>query len=925
VPEFARPEWLILLAALPVFVFLRLRAGLGEGRFKRVAGTVLRSAAFGALALALAGPLKGDYSARTDVMFALDYSHSIGRETADRALAFVNQAIETKDPKTRMGLVVFGADASVEVLLRREAEPAQGISAQVERGGTNIARALEVAMAAFPPGGHKRVVLLSDGRENLGRAAAAAAVARSLGVEVYAVPLGKEAVDNEIHIQGINAPHRVSTHEPFEVQVALHSQKAAQAHLEIMRNGGFLREAALELKPGVNLYTFIQQMPEAGLYEYEAVVNSLADGMQENNRYQAFVEVSGAPRVLHAVGESGWGRYVTEALRTQGLAVDEMPGSALPTTMHQLLDYELVILNNVSGFDLSMAKMELLERYVRDAGGGLIMLGGDKSYSAGGYYGTTIERLLPVDMDVKTKVDIPSLAVTVIIDKSGSMSVEAKGERKIEIAKSAAFSAVELLNPFDRVGVLAFDTKYEWSVPLMEAGDRARIAEKLGGMRAGGGTNLFTALQEGHRAMRGERAKVRHLIILSDGLTEEEEAFEALCRAIAADGITITTVAFGHDANVPLMQRIADWGKGRFYFTDDPLKIPRIFTTETIVVSRGLIVEEQVEPRLRYPGEMLEGFAPDAYPPLSGYILTFAKPSAQVLLSARRGDPLLVTWRYGLGKAAAFTSDMSARWGSRWVAWPEFGRLTGQMARWAMRRRGNERLVPSFTWSGNRGEVVVDVLDRDDRFINGLELEASLVDPERRTTRFSLGQISPGRYRGEFKVVRSGRYYLNLSGSVEGVRVGPRTFGLVVPYSPEYLDLGVDTALLAGVAKATGGKVLELSSASLAAAVASQPRRVALRWRLWRPLLLAALLLLVLEIAVRRLVLPEAWRARWRVLRDRRRETLEAEPEYEELEEAIVRARRQHLEALSLRTPYWPEDPASRARLYLATLKQRSR
>ena len=219
----------------------------------------------------------------------------------------------------------------------------------------------------------------------------------------------------------------------------------------------------------------------------------------------------------------------------------------------------------------------------------------------------------------------------------------------------------------------------------MEAGDRGRIAEKLGGMRAGGGTNLLTALQEGYRAMRGgarQGAPPHHSLrrpyrgrrslrgpLPGHRRRRHHHHHRGLRR---------------HDANIPLMQRIAGWGKGRFYFTDDPLKIPRIFTTETIVVSRGLIVEEQIEPRLSYPGEMLEGFAPNAYPPLSGYILTFAKPSAQVLLAAERGDPLLVTWHYGLGKAGGlylghvralgravgWCGPSSAAWPARWRAGP---------------------------------------------------------------------------------------------------------------------------------------------------------------------------------------------------------------------------------------------------------------
>jgi Mg-chelatase subunit ChlD len=925
VPDFAQPAWLLLLLLVPVLMLLRLRAGVVEGRVKRLLGILLRCLALVALIVALAGPLKNSYSRHTDVVFVLDVSRSIDRETAAQALGFVNRALAAKDPAARMGLVVFGADAAVEVLLRRAAEPVREISADVKRGGTDIGRALEVAVGAFPSGEHRRVVLLSDGRENLGRARSAAAAARSIGVEIFTIPLEKAAVRDEVYVQNISAPPWVRVHEPFKVQITLHSKRSARAHLVIMRNGATIHDADLSLKPGVNVFPLVEQASRAGLYEYEAVVNSEQDGVVENNRYQTFVQVRGAPKVLHAVGEPGWERYVTAALVAQGLIVDEVPGTALPASMHKLVDYDLVILNNVSGFDLSLAKMELLEEYVRDAGGGLINLGGDKSYSAGGYYGTPVERLLPVTMDVKSAVKIPSLAVIILIDKSGSMSSQSQGEEKLSIAKIAASAAIEVLNPLDRVGVLAFDAGHEWSVPPTEVGDRHRIVEKLGRLGAGGGTDLFLALQEAHRVMGQQQAKMKHLIVLTDGLTNTGADFEGLSRRIAGDGITVSSVAFGADADRALLEKIAAWGRGRFYYTDDPQNIPRIFVSETMVVSRDLIVEEDTRPTLVYPSEMVEGFGPESFPPLGGYLRTFAKPAAQVILSAREQDPLLVSWRYGLGKSVAFTSDLAGRWGQQWVGWSEFARFVSQMARWTMRRSGTESLLPTFRWQGQRGEILVDVLDRDDRFINGLEMQAAVADPERNTSRFSLQQIAPGRYRGEFAVSGAGRYYVSLSGSAGEVRVGPKTFGLAVPYSSEYLGMGVDREHLRDLAAATGGRLLPLTSASLAAVTAANPQAVGHRWRIWWPLFVAALVLLMFEVAVRKVALPESWRLRWQRLRDRPRHTIEDEPEYEELRATIAKVREQHLEALRGRIHYRPDDPGVRARLYLASFKSSGR
>jgi Mg-chelatase subunit ChlD len=920
-PEFAQPAWLAVIAVMAVLVVVTARRA-GRARARLVAAGVLRVLALAALAIALAGPLASSSARQAEVVIALDVSSSISRETVAGALDFVNRARESA---ARVGLVVFGADAQVESLVASGAEPVREIGSRVARSGTDIGRAIEVAVGAFQAAAHRRIVLLTDGRENLGDARAAAAVARSLGVEIDAVALENPARRGETWLQGMTVPPQVRPHEPYSVQAVVMSSLPTRGHLVIARNGVVLRDAAVELKPGPNVYTIVDQSDQAGLQEYEATIDSEADGEPENNRYQAFVQVTGAPRVLHVVGGPADGRYVSAALRAQGLAVDEGPASALPASLHELAGYDLVILDNVPGFDLSLARMELLERYVRDAGGGVVMIGGDKSYGAGGYLGTPVERLLPVTMNVKTEVKIPSLSVVFVLDRSGSMAVKAGDEDKLTIAKRAALSSIDLLNQLDRVGVLAFDSGREWVVPPTEVGVRQPIAERLRDLKVGGGTSLYPAVEEAHRVLRQERAKLKHLIVLSDGLTEGEKNFDGLAERIAADGITISTVAMGADSDKELMSRLATLGRGRYYHTDDPANVPRIFTAETLAITRDLVVEGNIRPRAVQEGEPIEGFGAGAFPVLRGYQRTYARPAAQVLLAAGDDDPVLASWRYGLGKAVAFTSDLSGRWGRHWVQWPDFGRFIAQTARWTMRRRGGESFVPRFEWRGQRGEMSVDVLDRNDRFVNGLKLEASVLDPSGPARRVALEQVAPGRYRGEFPVPRPGRYIITFTGRDGDTAIGASTFGLAVPYSPEYLDLGADRKLLRDIAGLTGGRLLELSGGGVEAVTTLPPEARGPLARVWWPFLLAALVLLVAEVAVRRVTLPEAWRARWRSWRGARGEEQAPEPEYEELRATIARERARNLAAMPDGAALNADDPTVRARLYMAAGRGRGR
>ncbi len=270
----------------------------------------------------------------------------------------------------------------------------------------------------------------------------------------------------------------------------------------------------------------------------------------------------------------------------------------------------------------------------------------------------------------------------------------------------------------------------------------------------------------------------------------------------------------------------------------------------------------------------------------------------------------------------AFTSDLAARWGRRWVTWPEFPRFAAQMARWTMRRAGTDKLLPEFHWNASRGEIVIDALDRNDRFINGLDMQALIVDPASRTHRLALEQTSPGRYRGEFAVPQSGRYYFNVRGTAGEASVGPTTFGLAVPYSTEYLNLGVDHELLEDIASATQGQVLSLSARSLPAILAPPGDAMTHRARVWWPLLLAALVLLIVEIMVRRIALPERWQLLLRRAAKRPADRDTGEPGYDELVASIASMREKHLAALREHGRNDLDDPAVRARLYLSSRRR---
>ena len=816
---------------------------------------------------------------QANVVFALDLSHSVSAAVRKQALDFIRAVSGAKRTQDGVGLVVFGADAYLEHgVARRFSLP--DIASEVDGSATNVARALQVSATGFPTEGAKRLVLISDGNENVGSAAEAVLIARSLGVSVFPVPLGRGQQEFEVRVENLIAPKQVRMGTPYYVEAVVFSSIEAPASLELFREGSFVARQEVVLRPGKNRHRFSEQVGDEGMQLYQIIVNSPHDTMAENNHWQTFTEIQGRPKVLRLYDPPDQETPLVQALRQQGLDVRSLPWQDLPHMLGDYLEYAALVFDNVPGFGISVSQMEVLERYVRDMGGGVLMLGGEKSFGAGGYYRTPLEKILPVDMDVPTKVSIPSLAMVMVIDRSDSMGSSVSGApssgfgdrtTKLEVAKIAAFSSMKLLNPFDKVGVLAFNAEWNWSVPMSEAGKREQIAGRLAALTHGGGTDLFKALQEGLGTLREVPAVKKHLIALSDGLTPNME-FELLMRDAVADNITVTTVALGQDADRTLMDAIAHWGKGRSYYTDDALNIPRIFTAETILVSRSLIEEGAFQPLLQRNHELLRGVGIDGAPPLHGYVVTYGKPAAEILLTTPNDDPLLAVQRYGLGHTAAFTADLGPRWGKDWLSWPQFGPFAAQLVRWVQRTGTPESVDVQVDVLDGQAIVQADVYDPDDRFVNRLDLQGSRVlTPEKDTLPLEMEQTAPGRYQGRFAVSGRGEYLLSLVGRQGEATIGPITVGIALPYSAEYLGLDANRPLLARLAERTGGQLLQADAPEEAAGVLFSPPQEAgpsaARGRplkdFWPWFVLAALCVFVAEIAVRQISLPAAWTARW--------------------------------------------------------------
>ena len=822
----------------------RLRAPSSAGDRWALA---LRCALIIILCAALLRPTIPRWVDRMNVVFLMDLSDSVSLAARERAYRFVAEAGKFMKSGDRNSVIGFGEQAVVDQPLA--GRPAiERPKAQVNGSGTNIFQALQLALAMLPPGQANRIVMLTDGRQNAGNALAGAQAVKDAGADIYYVP-APLTFSQEVVAEAMVLPHEVKFGEPFQARVVVWSHKDTEGRLSLFRNGEFLGSQVVRMTAGKNVFSYRQSLDASGIHVYQAAMEVEGDTIEDNNRAVGAVVVRGRPQVLLADRDRSHAQSLAGALRSQNIDVTVVEPPQIPTDLAGLQKYDGLVLSNVSSLKLTRQQMGYIRDYVRDYGGGLVMIGGEESFGLGGYYRTPVEEALPVTMEVKQKVEIPSLAVVLSIDRSGSMAMSTDEKvTKLDLAKEASHLVVDLLDERNEVGVMSWDTEFIWDASVRAARDKAAIHHAIATIKAGGGTDGYPALKESYQVLFERPALLKHVIFLSDGQMTRGD-FQGLLRRMAKDKITVSTVAIGKDADVQLMVDVAKWGKGRFYYTEDSQTIPRIFTLETQLASKASLVEQPFKPQLTSPGhEAIQEIDWKSVPPLGGYVASSLKATADLVLMSHQEDPVLATWRYGLGRSVAFTSDAKAKWGVLWLRWREFNRFWSQLIRWTLRSGSRSDTVAIVERRENMGEIVVDAVDPKGEFINFLDSQVGVVAPNRERTVIDLEQVGPGRYRGRFPAGQEGVYLVGMSQRRNERVVGSQLAGLVVPYAQELRDLGVDETLLRELAELTGGGPVEKPPD----AFLKSRRESRIAVDVWPWLVGLAAVLLVPDIALRR-------------------------------------------------------------------------
>jgi Mg-chelatase subunit ChlD len=794
---------------------------------RRWSALVLRSFVLIAVVLTLAEIKFVRTSDQLTVIYVLDQSASVPREQRLQMIRYVNAEIEEHRNAAqgdKVGVIVFGRGALIEqpphdATIRLPVS----LAGQLETDATNLADALKLAQSSLPENSSGRIVIVCDGNENVGDARQQAQRLTSAGIGIDVVPI-LYAQHPEVAIEKITVPLDANRGQPFEIRTVINSlgtKSNVGGTLKIIRKTNeredVLQEQHLELTPGKHVYSLREVLDSTDFYTYEARFvpdDTKHDAYTQNNSATSFTNVRGKGQVLvidyHDPDTNtprGQHDFLIQALKSENLQVTVRSNNDLFTSLAELQAYDTVVLCNTPREMFTEEQVRMLIHNTRELGAGLVLLGGENAFGAGGWADSELEAALPVDFQIRNAQVAPVGALAMVIDRSGSMSGD-----KLSMAVASAIASVEVLAPWDTVVVTAFDSAGYLIVPATNKGNNPLgIKKAISSIGPGGGTNMEPGIQLAYDELRKVKgAAVKHMVILTDGQTEGT-GYEQLIQRIQKDQITVSTIAVGGDADKRMLSQLASIGRGKFYHALSPKVLPRIFQQEARKISRPLIYENSsgFSALQKQAHDALKSI--DSVPPLTGYVRSTIKnhPLVEVALVAAeprdngndsaKYNTLLASWTYGLGKTAVWTSDTGQRWANGWSnQWPNYDRFFSQMIRWSMRPSGDMGKYTVTTNTDNeRTQVIVTALNQDEEFINFLRMNGSVVGPEMKPVPLELKQVSPGRYLADFAASASGNYMIMIS---PGANQAPLITGMTVSYSAEYADREPNPVLLEQIA-----------------------------------------------------------------------------------------------------------------------------
>ncbi|MBL9147370.1 MAG: VWA domain-containing protein [Phycisphaerae bacterium] len=865
---FDEPLWLL---ALPVAVAIVLAIALRSesGWRSRPVSIALRLASVALLVAALARPVTIWRADDVATIVVRDVSDSVPRQQdteIDRVLAAEAAALRADD---RLGVVT----AAATPLLRHAPLPttptdaaaqlAARADASQSRDFTDLGAAVSLALSALPPDAGGRLTLVSDGHDLAGEFDAAVRAAAAAGIPIDVVPI--DAGERPpVVVESVLTPDVVRAGSIVPLRVTIESREALDAWITVRRNGVLEpvasgeRRVPVSIRPGRETFVIDVAAPASGACRFDVRVETndpRGDADLETGSAIAFA--SGRARVA-VVSNSSRSADLVSALEGEDVDVVAIAPSALGTSAAELASFDAIVLCDFGAFDTTRQGEAALMQYVRDFGGGLVTVGGHNAYGAGGWIGSRFAEILPLELDPPPERHVPSSALALVIDRSGSMSRRlAGGKSQLDLAADAAIAAVRALGRDQFVTVIAFDAASDVIVPLTLNADPEAIGRAIASLGSGGGTDLFPALELARTELSTRPLGTRHVVVLSDGETAgDAQTGLAIARAMANEGTTLSTIVVGDSVNAPLMRGLAQLGGGRHWAADSKnaeKSLTPIFQRETFLLKRSLIAEgDAFRPTVTSSLLPLAGVS-DPLPEMTGYVVTAPRLGlATIDAQSPRGDPILAHWNHGLGRVYAWTGDATAAWDRGWLASDSYATLWRHLLKRSLRPADDGTLVLRVRPSAGetaislsvRGEQPGAVRTSAVRLVDGAGVER-LVPLERTSLTEFVGRTGP----------LAGGIALAQAAVDDGASVRTARRGVIVRDDRERLAEGTDLGRLTRAAATTGGRVLSLAGPPNDLWSRDNVRMPYRRTSIWDLCAVLAAALFVADTAARRLAL----------------------------------------------------------------------
>ncbi|MDZ7799286.1 MAG: VWA domain-containing protein [Trueperaceae bacterium] len=667
-------------------------------------------------------------------------------------------------------------------------------------GVNDVPEALRFAAAAVPPHRSGAIVLEDASPPTTGRVLVASASSASTAAPLpvfFRQPAIPDSAD--VAVQRLLAPSRVRAGAPAQLTAHVWSRQATTATLRLEREGEVAMERTIDLPDGRSMVTVPVYEEETGGVTYHLRLVAEEDVNAANNVAASTVNVSAAPRIRIVTTLPESGATLADALELQGIDTTVTPPHRTPFDAAEWQAWDGVILLNLPAGALQPDQRIAIETFVQDQGGGALMLGGRTSFGPGGYYETALDRVSPLSSRIER--DAPEVSIVFVLDRSGSMQQTVGDGSRLALAKDATLSAISLLGEESLAGIVAFDAEAAVVSPLRRVENLEAIRASLAPLTPGGGTAIYPGVELGMELLQQSDSAARHMVVLSDGLSQPGPFDDLLARA-ANDDITVSTVAIGRGADTSRLARLAEMGSGTAHASSDFRALPGILAQEALLLSQSPVHDEPFEPRWAdREASFLEGW-PDPPPTLGGYVETTAKDEANVHLRGPDDAPVLASWRHGLGHVVAFTSEAVGPWATQWQARGAYPRWWTQASRWTTRASSPTPLDARVERHGDR--LRVTLVARDAQASGGLQDPVVNVAGPGQSQAAPMHRTAPGEYQADV-LAPPGDYQLAFSD--RGERLGTSARYVVASLAaPASFDR--TSPLLTAVADATGGRRL---------------------------------------------------------------------------------------------------------------------